>query len=563
MKTLVHEIKIQLLKSWLQILKILGLFLTPMVYVIILIFAVWQPLDSVNKAPIAVLDTSERAYLYTDAFYKKDPKDESYHLGIVLDKDKNMVKADEVSIEEINANRDNYVFNVKDEFGEYIKLSEEVKEEQILSISFFDLMIKSNVLTDNGNGTYSTQEIGTIKFNNIKYYEGQEAIDRKHSSKDMLQLVIKDDYLLKDVNFLGSILMGQEAMDNNPLEIEPLEVISNASHNFVLSYLVDNVSLYKEAVIIDLFFAALKGMTIDNELLNWLVITAEEFKDKLSDSIIQMNNDGTTTTRDFGFGLSEFFILIGISVGIISQMLLFKRKPLSKYKSWTRYYFDKWALMNITTLIQVAFIMLALAISPISQIGAYPLFLLWIWLSWFGIVFTTICTSVWMISKIKLVGLFIMVTYLVLNIASGWGVFPSYLQSWFYDWISYLMPFRYSMQGEGIIIYSIGALNAPHGTSTQMLIYFASMVPFVLISLLIAYVSSFRIKEYKYGTYSKKILLKAANDLNLSNMVKLIEGLKYNKWYVLDDQKDMQLIKDHLTNIVYKEKVFNWVSKNS
>lgn len=557
MKSFINEIKFQLLKSWLQILKVAGLLLTPMIYVIVLVFSVWQPLSNLNKAPIAIIDTSEKAYMYSNEKITKETLTTEYELGIILDSNGEMVKADKVSIDDIKNNFASYSLNVKDENG-YIKFDENTKFDQIQEISFFDMLVNTNILHKNDNGTYSTQMIGSIKFENIKYFSGEEAVNRKHSSKDMVQLVIKDEYLMKDINFLGSILM-KDGLDNNELQIEPLEVISNSSHNFILSYLADNVMQYKESVILDLFFAAFKGMSVNDKLLNWLVTIAEEFKDMVSDSLIQMNNDGTPKTRDFSFGLGEFFILIGVSVGILAQVLLFKRKPLYKYKSWLKYYFDKWALMNLTTFVQVGIIFIVLAMTPINQIGVFPLFLLWIWLSLFGVVFTTICTTVWMISKIELVGLFLLVSFLVLNIAAGSGVFPTYLQSWFYDLIGYVMPFKYAMKGEGVIIYSIGGLNHSAGAALEIVKQLIYLIPFIVIALIVAFVSSFRLKEYKYGTYSKKVLLQAVNDLNLTKHNDLINNLKLNNWTTLDDVDDIEIIKNHIENNIKKEKVFNWV----
>ncbi|WP_338982962.1 hypothetical protein [Spiroplasma endosymbiont of Othius punctulatus] len=549
MKSLVNEIKFQLLKSWLQILKVVGLFLTPMLYVVILIFSIWQPIDNINKAPIAIVDTSERVYLYAN--------DDS-ELGLVINEDGTTIKTSEVPIEELETNITNYWINVMEKKDSWIKID---TEGVIYEMSFFELLVKTNVLKENGDGTYSTPVIGSgIQFENIHYFSGQEAVERKHSSKDFLQLVIKDEYLFEDIRFLGTIV-NTNAWFKNDIKIEPLEIISNASHNFILSNIVDNVLEYKEAVVLDLFISAFKEMSMNNQILNNLIVAIENIKEDLSNSLVNVTNDGSKVSRDFAFGLGEFFILIGVSVGTIAQLLLFERKPFSKYKSGFKYYFDKWALMNLSTFIQITVIFIVLAMTPFNQIGAYSLFLLWIWLVWFGVVFTTITTSIWMVSRLKLLTLFVMVSFLVLNIAAGWGVFPSYLQSSFYDVLSYVLPFKYVMQGEGIIIYSIGAFGGQSNSTTQLLIHFASLIPFILVALIIAYMSSFRLKEYKYGTSSKKTLLQAANELNLTHSIDHIKNVKFNKWRTLDDNIEVDLIKEHIQKNIDNEKIFNWVKK--
>lgn len=232
----------------------------------------------------------------------------------------------------------------------------------------------------------------------------------------------------------------------------------------------------------------------------------------------------------YGIGLGELFMLIGVWVGALTQTFVYDRKGRTKNTLSYQHYFSKLLLMLCTSWIQVTVMMLSLLILGFGQIGpSYAL--LWLWMLFLGSVFNIIICSLWLAIPDEMLGRFIAVIYLIINLSAGWGTFPSFMQNKFFDVLSYISPFRYGLHNIGTIIYglssptSIGIGEYQTEIVKNMGILFIWVIVFVMIGLAGTY---YRFLKMKYGTIRIKLIYQAMNNIeNIKTYEKSISALNY------------------------------------
>ncbi|APE73947.1 hypothetical protein [Spiroplasma citri] len=158
---------------------------------------------------------------------------------------------------------------------------------------------------------------------------------------------------------------------------------------------------------------------------------------------------------EYGIGLGELFMLIGIWVGALTQKFVYDRTCRTKRARWYQHYFSKLLLMLITTVLQITILALSLAALGYSCWGI-SFGLLYVWLLFCSIIFTIIEHAIWFATADGGVGKYLIVIYLILNLTAGWGTFPAFMQATFFHFISFITPFKYAIHGMGNIIYGIG-----------------------------------------------------------------------------------------------------------
>ncbi|WP_424526577.1 hypothetical protein [Spiroplasma endosymbiont of Glossina fuscipes fuscipes] len=130
-----------------------------------------------------------------------------------------------------------------------------------------------------------------------------------------------------------------------------------------------------------------------------------------------------------------------------------------------------------------------------------------------------------------MIGRFIAVIYLIINLSAGWGTFPSFMQNKFFDVLSYISPFRYGLHNIGTIMYglslptSIGIGEYQTEIVKNMGILFIWVIAFVIIGLVGTY---YRFLKMKYGTIRVKTIYQAMNNIdNIKDYEKSISTLNY------------------------------------
>lgn len=260
----------------------------------------------------------------------------------------------------------------------------------------------------------------------------------------------------------------------------------------------------------------------------------------------------------YGIGLGQFFLCIGLWVGILMQTFVYDcAKRVKKAKPWA-WYLSKTTLMMTTAWIQTTILMLSVYLLGWSVIG--PAFgLMYLWMMFTATIFVLIEQALWFSMRDETVGKFFVILLLIINLSSGWGTFPTFMQAGIFNILSYIAPYTYSIHGQGFIIYSIAVNGANAGDTLYLMQQFGILIIFgVVFTILGLLTSVLRTREMYYGTHSSKRLGKVLIKEKLSKYV----NPKNNKanWKKLPKEEMPQLRKKVL-KMYLEEKQFAWFKK--
>lgn len=239
----------------------------------------------------------------------------------------------------------------------------------------------------------------------------------------------------------------------------------------------------------------------------------------------------------YGIGLGQFFLLIGMYVGALMQTFVFDRAKRVHKLTAKQWYLSKTLLMLTTGVLQVTLLTMAAAIVGFSALGVLGIFKLWLWLLLTDVMFIVTIQALWFAIKDETIGKFLCVIYMVLNLSSGWGTFPSFMEFGFFNVVSYVCEFTYSLHGMGAIVYGQNNLENSLYILKQFGIMLIFIIFFITLGLLIA---NNRNKEMYYGSYRAKLVaecLEATNNQDILNSFRIQKnkGFKY-KWANLPDE---------------------------
>lgn len=208
----------------------------------------------------------------------------------------------------------------------------------------------------------------------------------------------------------------------------------------------------------------------------------------------------------YGIGLGEFFLCIGLWVGTLMQTFVYDRaKRVKKAKPWA-WYLSKTTLMMITAWIQTTILMISVYALGWSVMGsAFGLMYLWMMLT--ATVFVIIQQALWFSTRDETVGKFLVILLLIINLSSGWGTFPTFMQAGIFNVLSYIAPYTYSMHGQGVIIYSIAINGANLADTLYILQQLGILVIWAVVFMIIGLLASIlRNRDMYYGTHKSKKL---------------------------------------------------------
>ncbi|ATZ18753.1 hypothetical protein ESOMN_v1c03710 [Williamsoniiplasma somnilux] len=266
----------------------------------------------------------------------------------------------------------------------------------------------------------------------------------------------------------------------------------------------------------------------------------------------------------YGIGLGEFFLVIGIWIGVLMQTFIYDRAKRRKKSSQSTWYLSKTLLMLLTTFIQVtAQVWMAYAFGW-NILGLETILYVWIFLIASGFMFVILIQALWFLVKDESVGKFLVVLVMVLSLASGGGTFPAFSQFKFFEIISYLVPFTYVLKGLGAIVFGVPELGTNPVTTNVVLINFSIIILFVLIFLTLGLLvgARNRHKDILFGSFKgKKILIalkelkRSEEDINsFANGEKKFQ--KYN-WKSLGAEQDLELYRK-VKELYPFEGTFKW-----
>lgn len=279
----------------------------------------------------------------------------------------------------------------------------------------------------------------------------------------------------------------------------------------------------------------------------------------------------------YGIGLGQFFLFIGVWVGILMQTFMLDRKrrgpafkTLSKSKQnkvtfWSRisesmqWYLSKTLMMLIITFLQVTILSATVAAIGWWEIG--PTFgLVYLQLLFSGFIFTLLIQSLWFLFRDEVIGKFIVILLLIVNLSSGWGTFPPQMQFPFFQVLSYIAPFTYQIRNIGAIVYGIGVQGSNIIDNMFILQNIGISLIYLLISILLAFIGSMKLTKMQYyGTYNGIKLAKVIKHLSDENLLNYINNFDINKVLV---QKKTLIAKLHLNNIFKKSDIYTTINWN-
>lgn len=219
----------------------------------------------------------------------------------------------------------------------------------------------------------------------------------------------------------------------------------------------------------------------------------------------------------YGVGIGELFICVGMWVGGYALVIGLDRKKRAKKLSPYKWYFQKSLVMYAFSLAQSVIVILAIGCLGFFGMGV-ACFYEWLLIAFGGLVFNSIIQALWFCFRDKTTGCFVLILFLILNIAGGFGTFPAIMQFKFFHYLSYILPFTWMNHAQGTILF--GLFNSANYVGNILQIFkcvgilciFA--IGFYLLGL---FMSRHRTREIYYGSWKSKFVLESLKELKIEH----------------------------------------------
>lgn len=258
--------------------------------------------------------------------------------------------------------------------------------------------------------------------------------------------------------------------------------------------------------------------------------------------------------RQTGIGLGQFFICISLWIWAIAQTFIFTRKKHNNNYGFFKNYFSKMILMLTTSLIQTSMLLFALLIPVMGQgsgfasLGFKIYSLLYLSSLYVGFIFVLTVQEIWFAFKNYDFARLVCFGYLLMNLIAGGGIVVSFMQASFFKWISYVVPFSYSLQLFSSIIYGIEINQiVVFETSKEIVIKSLILLIWPLIFITFTFlVNYFYNLKSQFATYNIKLIFKIINDKN--------NNLSDISFTIFSWHKICQKVQNDIKQIVEQEK---------
>ncbi|QHX35711.1 hypothetical protein STIUS_v1c01560 [Spiroplasma sp. TIUS-1] len=522
------------------------------------------------------------------------------HIGVLTD--------DIESLKEAIVKDENKEVTKDDFTGSLSKTIDMSNVNYVYAVNTWTLMEANLLNHKGGNKYEAKKAISEeeIFFSNITHLQGKEAEDNYKNPKYYLQMKFDDGLASGLVTKIGLMLQGK--LFDNPAKQENLKIWTTFENNFIFGYYLKTLNSFRSAIPSLILEKVVDNIKLEgiskgelktklevardfavsqannensitapiwtkianslNEAITLLESVGGEIDAKVTKIIQELIKDvinivglggqtnniidveiqglknGNNAIAIYGIGLGEFFILIGMFVGTLMQTFVYDRAKRVKKLTNTQWYLSKTFLMWTTGMLQVGLLVLALTAAGWWIIGALALVKLWLWLMVVETVFVITIQALWFSLKDETIGKFLVVVYMVLNLSSGWGTFPAFMQFGFFNAISYITEFKYALHGMTSIIYSNGDNALFMFKQLGVLLIFMA----VLITIGLIF-SRNRDKEMYFGSYRGKQVYDCLQSLGKTELADEFrtkrnngKSFKYN-WKVLgkEPMKDLVL----------------------
>ena len=449
-KAILVEIKHTILKTWFHLVRFGGLLLIPFIYGFSYIFAFYNPFEHSQNLPIAIVTSSKKNVV--------DKTDFAYYLGETF---KNETK---LELGELNVKvKPDHIY-LDDTINNQKKLKE-IKQKYYATIYIPNLTTSNNFLKDS-----------ISKLKNGKILGAMENIEKYINSMNK-KIVITNNY----------------------------------KKNYLIAFGVDlGTSMYGTSkFVIDTFLKTLTnedalrtiGFT-DFQKITSIKSKAQEALRDLSYKIhpIKIESQMGGEKAKYGYGLAPFFISISMWIGGMVMTFAVHKKIYDKTIPPIKRYFAKMFLILTGTILQATILMTSLYFIGFEELGVYHWVSMYMFAILIGMIFAILIQAIRFSIPNRNLGIFITIILLVIQMASGGGLYPIEMQSDFYQIANKILPLGYAIN----IIR-----EATFDTSTiKVLTYFGYLLLYLAILPLGIYVNYKQtLKFYKnnnWGWFDKQ-----------------------------------------------------------
>ena len=410
LKALIVEIKNVIFKSWYHAIRFGGLLLIPLVYGFSYIFAFYDPFTNTDKLPIAIV---------TQVSAKSQPATISSEFQKALSKS----------------------------FGETTELETG------------DLKMKIKMNSVEVSDTLTPEQLK----NKI------DEIDRSHFATivipklnhnaeltNVIQTFIGTKTLLEKIAAVKALADAIKGNAKNPGS--KILINNNFKKNYLISFGIDvGSSMFGGSkFVVDKLIHALKDqqfiehvkktLLVNPTLVNKYkeVIEKIEKSNILTFSPIALHSHMGEKAK-YGYGLAPFFISVAMWIGGMVMTFAVHKKIYDKTILPGLRYLAKWLLISFGTIVQASVLIGALYLIGFDKLGLTHILSLFGFAIFTGIVFSANIQAIRFIIPNRNVGIFVIIILLVLQMASGGGLFPIETQSGFYKTIHNLLPMGHSI----------------------------------------------------------------------------------------------------------------------
>ena len=349
MKNWIKDFKENNFKSGFTIFKFILILMVPIIYTFTCISSFWDPLNKTENIPIAIVNEDKSSV--TKNFFNNiiDNNKNLYIINKYNSKIKFKLHYLETSISKYKIDKKYWTqFIIPYTYGNDIKEFDKnfmARPNEITEKQNFDIWKKAsnniNILLEGGivkdappdlsssyYKTYFGPKNGNYKNHNLLFWS---SYDNNFISGQIMYLFLQfkttfENFMIPRV--IESFLMNNSKDSQGNIDKLKLEnFLNNNFMNINLSF-INRIFLYKITILIQ--------SKIKNIFNNKDKITTNEFKTKFKTNVIDnlsFLSPGSAIKSEikgnnynnYGIGLGQFFILIGIWVGIIFQFFLYKR----------------------------------------------------------------------------------------------------------------------------------------------------------------------------------------------------------------------------------------------
>ncbi|MDR0545701.1 MAG: ABC transporter permease [Mycoplasmataceae bacterium] len=262
----------------------------------------------------------------------------------------------------------------------------------------------------------------------------------------------------------------------------------------------------------------------------------------------------------YGVGVGELFICIGMWVGGYAIVLGLDRKKRAKGLSPYKWYVQKSIVMYMVSIIQSIILTVALGCLGFFGLGM-ACFWEWLLIAYGGLVFNTIVQSIWFAFRDQATSLFVMILFMILNVACGFGTFPAFMQFPFFHYLSYIMPFTWINHAQGTILYGLANPANYVGNVLYILMCVGILLLFVVLFYGLGLAQSrHRVREIYYGSWRASFVLESLKELGIEKQYTDNHG-KLN-WHLLPQRVMIDVVNTTLKNHPYYDHFKNYKKRD-